>query len=400
MLEVAAARGIVLAAAAPLKPDRTPVGPAALGRVLAEDVPADADSPPFTKAMMDGYAVRSADCATPGAVLRVIREVSAGDAGAAAVGPGEAARIFTGAPFPAGADAVVMQEKTEPLDDGRVRVTDPAVRPGRNVLDRGREMRAGDVILPAGTVVTSAAVGLLAGVGRSTVQAVRQPRVAILPTGNELVEADETPGPGRIRNTNGPMLAALAARADAAPRTLGIGRDDPAALRELIRDGLDSSDVLVLAGGVSVGKFDLVPDVLRDLGVDVRVRQVRLKPGKPLLFGTVGDVLVFGLPGNPVRSFVCFELFVRPALRKLAGHADPGPTVVTLPIAEPLQTANDRPTYHPGRLEGGEVGWRVRPLPWFGSADLRALLLADALLALPAGQVRVDAGQVVDVVVL
>jgi molybdopterin molybdotransferase len=393
MLEVADARGVILRACSPLDGAPTPLAEAP-GRVLAEDVRADLDSPPFTKALMDGYAVRAAD----GLSLRVSGVVAAGDPPGATAGAGEAVRIFTGAPLPAGADAVVMVEKTEPAQPKvgeQVRLTE-TVKPGQNVLPRGREMRAGDVVLPADTAITPAAVGLLAGVGRAVVSTIRPPRVAVLATGSELVEADTKPGPGQIRNSNGPMLVAQAARSGAVPRNLGIGRDDPKVLTAMVRDGLENSDVLILAGGVSVGAFDLVPGVLRDLGVEEHFHKVRMKPGKPLLFGTAGSTLVFGLPGNPVSSFVCFELFVRPALRALAGHRDPGPTTATLPVCEALSAKSDRPTFHPAKLEGTAV----RPLPWFGSADLRALLSVDALLALPAGDVRYDAGQPVPVVVL
>ncbi|HET6573511.1 MAG TPA: gephyrin-like molybdotransferase Glp [Fimbriiglobus sp.] len=393
MLEVADARGVVLRACQPLDAAPTPLAEA-LGRVLAEDVRADLDSPPFTKALMDGYAVRAAD----GLNLRLTGVVAAGDPPGATVGPGESVRIFTGAPLPDGADAVVMVEKTEPAEPKvgePVRLTE-AVKPGQNVLPRGREMRAGDVVLPAGTAIAPAAVGLLAGVGRAAVSTVRPPRVAVLATGSELVEADTKPGPGQIRNSNGPMLVAQAARSGAVPRYLGIGRDDPNVLAAMVRDGLANADVLILAGGVSVGAFDLVPGVLRELDVEAHFHKVRMKPGKPLLFGTRGDKLVFGLPGNPVSSFVCFELFVRPALRALAGHRDPGPNTATLPLCEPLSAKNDRPTFHPAKLEGTAV----RPLPWFGSADLRALLTADALLVLPPGEVRYEPGQPISVMLV
>jgi molybdopterin molybdotransferase len=390
MLEVADARAAVLRAARRLPPTAAALTPAALGRVLAEDVRADLDSPPFTKALMDGYAVRAADAP---AKLRIVREVSAGAGEAAAVGAGEAVRIFTGAPLPDGADAVVRQEDAT-VDGGWVTVG--AVRPGANVLPRGTEMTAGDVVLPAGMVLTPAALGLLAAVGRTAADLYPMPRVGVLATGNELVEPAAVPGPGQIRNSNGPMLAAQAARAGAVPTTFGVGRDDRAALAALIRDGLAASDVLILSGGVSVGTYDLVPDVLRELGVAVHFHQVRMKPGKPLLFGTWQDALVFGLPGNPVSSFVGFELFVRPALRTMTGHPDPGPVVAKLPLTEAISAKNDRPTYHPARLEGPSV----RPLPWFGSADLRGLLAADALLVLPPGSVQLDVGQVAEVVVL
>ncbi len=206
--------------------------------------------------------------------------------------------------------------------------------------------------------------------------------------------------PGQIRNSNGPMLTAQVVRVGASPRYLGIARDDADAVRSLIQEGLKSSDVLLIAGGVSVGKFDFVPRVLEELGVEIHVQRVRMKPGKPLLVGTHRNVLVFGLPGNPVSTFVCFSLFVEPALRRLAGHYEPGPELTSLPMAEAVSVSNDRPTYHPASLVRGEVGWRVQPLPWLGAPDLRGLQQAEALLVLPAGEIRLDRGQPAPVIVL
>ncbi len=391
MLEVGAALRTVLDHARPLAAlSATP----ALGRVLGEDLSADLDSPPFAKALMDGYAVRSADLTAGEGTFTVLEEVAAGSLPTRLVTAGNATRIYTGAKLPDGADAVVKQELAVVSPDGRVTLTDPTAKPGRNVMDRGREMRAGEVVLPKGTVLTPAALGLCATIGRATPLQVPPAVVAVVTTGDELVEADITPTGGQIRNSNGPMLAGLVARAGGVPRDLGTARDDEASLTAKVRDGLASANVLLLAGGVSVGKFDLVPDILHRLGVAVHFHKVRMKPGKPLLFGTRGDTLVFGLPGNPVSAFVCFELFVRPALRVLAGL----PAAWCQPIAGTLTVAfdadNDRPTFHPVRLSGG----RVTPLPWSGSADLRALLAADALLQLPAGEVHFAAGDAVTVV--
>ena len=392
MLDVSAAREIVLRHCKPLWPEKD--ARPAVGRVLAEDIVADIDSPPFAKSMMDGYAVRAAD-AVSGAELSIIEEIPAGNVPTKAVGPGQAARLFTGAPVPDGADAVVMQERTESLPDGRVRITDTGVTPGQHVLPRGREMAAGQVVLPAGTVLTPAAIGLLAAVGRELVWLIRKPRLVVQPTGNELVEANATPGPGQIRNTNGPMLAALAAHDAAWPVCLDVIPDDRTAMTTRLRDLLAEVNVLLLSGGVSVGKHDVVPAVLADLGVTAHFHTVRMKPGKPLLFGTLGNTLIFGLPGNPVSSFVGFHLFVKPALRALAGHRDPGPETETRRLSEPFAASNNRPTYHPAkRLPDG----RVRGLPWFGSPDLRALLDADCLLVLPPGDVSLPAGAEVEVI--
>jgi molybdopterin molybdotransferase len=196
------------------------------------------------------------------------------------------------------------------------------------------------------------------------------------------------------------MLTAQTIPTGAIPRYLGIARDSDDKTRAMIEDGLATADVLVVAGGVSVGKYDLVPKVLEEIGVAIHVRQVRMKPGKPFLFGTMNNSLVFGLPGNPVSAFVCFALFVQAALRKLAGHGDPGPRLTRLPVAEAISITNDRPTYYPARLELSESGWLIHPLSWLGAPDLRGLQPADALLVLPPGDTRLDRGQQATVVLL
>ena len=398
MLEVADARAIILEHAAPLKAEVVPLA-AALGRVLAADVVADADAPPFAKSLRDGYAVRAADCASPHAELMVVEEVPAGKMPAKPVGAGEASRIFTGAPIPDGADAVVMQEHAQALGGGRVRVTDGDVRPRQHVYARGTEMRAGAVVLPRAAPINPAAVGVLASLGKTAVPAFPLPRVGVVATGDELVDAGGTPTAGQIRNSNGPMLAAQVVRGGGLPRDFGIARDDRAATKARIAEAVAGSDVVLIAGGVSVGDFDLVPGVLAELGVAVHFHRVRVKPGKPLLFGTTETgVLVFGLPGNPVSAFVGFELFVRPALEILGGHSEAGSRTIRLPLAEGLAESNDRPTYRPAKLEAGEDGRRVRPLPCSGAPDLAGLQPADALLALPAGETRADRGTLMDVI--
>jgi molybdopterin molybdotransferase len=397
MLEVAEALAEVLRHTTPLAPVTVPLGPAVLGRVLAADVVADRDSPPFAKSLRDGYAVRTVDC-TGQPYLQVVAEIPAGVVPSKTIGHGECARIFTGAPIPDGADAVVMQEETTPESGGRVQITDTSVRRGQYIFPRGTEMRAGEVVIPAGTVINPAAIGVLAGVGQAEVLVSPCPRVTVLATGDELVDVSCEPGPGQIRNSNGPMLAAQATQAGAVVHDRGIVRDNVARLRARIGEALADSDVILLAGGVSAGTYDLIPGVLQELGVEPRFHRVRMKPGKPLFFGTKGAVLVFGLPGNPVSGFVCFELFVRPALRVLAGNTDPGPRVVQIPLAEAVAESNDRPTYRPAKLEPAEGGWVVRPLTWAGAPDLRGIQPADVLIALPAGDARLDRGMPVSVV--
>jgi molybdopterin molybdotransferase len=392
MLSVAEAQTLVFKHAQALAPETTRLGPSALGLVLAEDVASDIDMPPFDKALMDGYAFRFDNLRTPGPVLDVAGEIMAGQTHDRPLGPREAVRIMTGAPVPLGADTVVMIERTRVVEGGRVEILDESIRSGANVLRLGREMRRGEVVLSRGAVLRPQELGLLATVGRTSVKSYPRPGAAIICTGDELVEAAEQPGPGHIRNGNGPMIAGLASRAGAVPGYLGIAKDDMSHLRELVGRGLESA-VLILSGGVSAGKRDLVPAALEELHVQPHLHKVAMKPGKPVFFGTRGQTLVFGLPGNPVSSLVCFELFVRPALRVLAGHAECGPQVVDAVVQEEFTYRTDRPTYHPALLHADSAGWRVQMVPWFGSADLRGVTRCNSFAILPVGDNRIKAGQ-------
>jgi molybdopterin molybdotransferase len=397
MLAVRDAQQQILALCRPLPPETTPLSPSALGLVLAEDVASDLDSPPYDKSMVDGYAVRAADLATGSALLTVVEEVAAGTTPTRTVGPGQATRIMTGAPIPAGVGAVVMIECSRMVDGGRVQLDDRPPKPGQHIVRRASEMHEGDVVLTKGMILRPQELGVLATVGRTAVAAVPAPRVGVLSTGDEVVEANARPGPGQIRNSNGPMLIAQTCRAGGQPRYLGIARDRLDSLRPLVAEGL-RSDVLILSGGVSAGKLDLVPGVLQDAGVVAHFHKVAMKPGKPVFFGTLprGDVLpptlVFGLPGNPVSSFVGFELFVRPALRRLRGLTDDGSAELSAALTEDFAYKTDRPTYHPAHVEATDSGWSVRPVPWFGSPDLRALTKANALVLFPAGDLTHRAG--------
>jgi molybdopterin molybdotransferase len=396
MISVQEAQRLVCQQAARRAAGAVPLGEA-LGLVLAEDVASDLDSPPFDKALMDGYALRAADVAgAGGAVLAVVEEIPAGKTPEHGLGPGEAARIMTGAMLPAGADAVVMIEHTSPEAGQGVRICETGVRPGQNVLRRGREMRRGEVVLAAGTLLRPQELGLLAALGRTRPRVYPRPTLAILSTGDELVEPDATPGPGQIRNSNATQLAAQAARAGAAARTLGIARDRLDSLRALIATGLQA-DVLVLSGGVSAGKLDLVPGVLQELGVRPVFHKVAMKPGKPLFFGVRDATLVFGLPGNPVSALIGFELFVRPALRLLLGREDAGLGLLPARLGADHRHKSDRPTYHPARLELAAEGWRATPVDWFGSADLRAIAGANAFVLFTEGERDYRQGEAVSV---
>jgi molybdopterin molybdotransferase len=294
----------VLSQAHRLPPQVASLTSALLGLVLAEDVYADRDSPPFAKSLVDGFAVR---CQDDTSERRVVMEITAGATPSQPLAIGEAARVTTGAMLPAGADAVVMQEQVEPAGAERIRLLRQP-RAGENVLPQGAEMRRGELILSAGTVIRPAEIGVLASVGKTAVPVYRQPVVAILPTGDELVEPGMTPGPGQIRNSNAAMLAALVARNHALPRYLGIARDTLDSLRPLVREGL-KCDVLVLSGGVSVGPLDLVPQLLQEEGVQLLFHKVSLKPGKPLLFRGVqrqAGVRITGQPGKQLRRLRAF----------------------------------------------------------------------------------------------
>jgi molybdopterin molybdotransferase len=408
MLTIDEALALVLAAAAP-RPVVAVELEAALDLVLAEDIASDIDSPPHDKSIVDGYAIRSEDLARGEAELAVVEEIMAGQVPSRHIGQGEAARIMTGAPLPNGADAVVMVERTETLAGGAaalgsVRIGQSPVLPRMNIVARGVSLRAGETVLRAGDRLRPGEIGLLAETGHARVRIVPRPTVAIVSTGNELVPVEHKPGPGQIRNSNGPMLVAAAVAAGATPRNLGTARDEPDVLRRVISAGLEC-DVLVLSGGVSAGVLDLVPGTLKELGVEQVFHKVQLKPGKPLWFGTLeassGTKLVFGLPGNPVSSFVCFELFVRPAIARLAGRQFEKHSLLKARLAQAYQHRGDRPTFRPARWrdagsgEGGEPS--IELLPWQGSGDLRGLVAANALAYFPPGDRQIPAGEEIGV---
>ncbi|HET6883981.1 MAG TPA: gephyrin-like molybdotransferase Glp, partial [Pirellulales bacterium] len=404
MLSIEEALDHIARHARPLDSVQAPIGEA-LGRVLAEEIASDVDSPPHDKSIVDGYAIRAADVAASGTRLKVVEEVVAGDVPRQAVEAGGATRIMTGAPLPDGADAVVMVEQTEhvavegaPL--GHVVIQSERVIVGQNIMRQASSMRRGETVLQVGHLLRPAEIGLLAEVGRTVACVVRQPKVAVLSTGNELVPPDQTPVAGQIRNSNGAMLLACAQRAGAQTTDLGIGRDDHESLGGLIGKGLQS-DVLLISGGVSAGVLDLVPSVLGKLGVRQVFHKVAVKPGKPLWFGVLesnsSTKLVFGLPGNPVSSLVCFELFVRPALAALSGESFEPRQTVAASLAGGFDQRGERVTYYPAQLNEHVDGRVVAPLSWKGSGDLRTLAAANALICFPAGTRRFEAGETVQV---
>ena len=400
-LTVADALAMVLSAVAQLPAESVPLR-AALGRVLAEPAVAQDSLPPFANSAMDGFAVRAADVAGASsaapAALRVVADLAAGYVSDMVVGPGCAARIMTGAPLPAGADAVIPVEDTDeswrdvarPLPE-QVQVF-RSVSAGDYVRQAGEDIRAGATIIPAGRQLRPQEIGVLASIGRAAVMVVRQPRVGILATGDELIGVDEPLQPGKIRNSNGYAQEAQVRAAGAIPVPLGIARDTLADVRDRLQAGLDAGvDLFVSSAGVSVGAYDVVKTVL-DAAGDVRFWRVRMRPGKPLAFGTYHGVTYFGLPGNPVSAMVSFERFVRPVLRKMGGQ----PALFRPEVEATLQqslTSDGRESYlraivsqrEDGRYEAVTTGDQ-------GSHIMSSLVQANALLIVPEGMIEVPAG--------
>jgi molybdopterin molybdotransferase len=395
MLSVEEALALVLRHAQPLPPRRVALEEA-LGCALAEAVVSDIDSPPHDKSIVDGYAVIAADIHQPGVELTVLEQIVAGAVPTRTVERGAASQIMTGAPLPGGADAVVMVEQTQAAGDG-VRILQAPVKPGQNIVRRATSLARGQTVLESGKHLRAIEIGLLAEVGRANVTVVPQPRVAVLATGNELVDAALVPVAGQIRNSNGPLLCGLAGQVGARGVPLGIARDDSAHLRKHVEFGL-THDLLVLSGGVSAGVLDLVPQVLAEVGVKQVFHKVNLKPGKPLWFGVKEQTLIFGLPGNPVSSLVCFELFVRPALEKLSGRQPKGLPRRAARLTQDHKQRGDRPTYWPAHCN--ESSNDVTPLDWQGSGDLRTLTDANCLIHFPAGDRLFAAGDEVNVLLL
>ena len=379
----------------------------AMDCVLAEDLCSDQDVPSRDQSIVDGYAVLSADFSVrelqaEGAVveLEILEEVTAGQIPSCEVQTGRTVRLMTGVAIPQGADAVVMIEEVDVCDEqglplGVARFSTKSVRAGQNIMSQGRSLIRGQVVLSAGRRLRPADMGLLAQSGQTDVRVVPKPTLAVLPTGDELVAPHLQPGPGKIRNSNGPMLIACGRQLGLDVTDLGIGRDDLGALRRLIEQGL-SADVLILSGGVSAGTRDFVPQVLEELGVEPIFHKVRVKPGKPLWFGRAKNArktLVFGLPGNPVSSFVCFQLFVRSALKKIEGERlDFSAPLPAATLASRFERVGDRAVYHPAQVLWTAEGPTLECVRWYGSGDLRALSEANALAIFPPSSVAYEAG--------
>jgi molybdopterin molybdotransferase len=393
MLSIAQALQAIMDAISPLGPERVELG-AALGRVLFESLVAREDAPPFDASAMDGYAVRASDLgaaseAAP-VTLPVLGESRAGGPWPPPLARGSAARIFTGAPMPEGADAVVIQEHVE-REGARARFrTAPA--PGANVRTRGEECRAGDPLLPRGAILGPGEIALAASQGFAALVVHRAPSVAILTNGDELRDPDEPARPGSIVDSNAPAIAAAVREAGGVPLVLPRAPDRLDVLTARIREGL-RADALVLCGGVSVGEHDRVHRALESAGVATRFWKVSIKPGKPLVFGLAGTTPVFGLPGNPVSAWVTFEVFVRPALRRMQGDPRPFRHAVQARLAAAHRHAKGRTELARARLswEGDHAIAHLHPLQ--GSGAIVSIANVDALVVLPADRDHFEAGE-------
>jgi molybdopterin molybdotransferase len=362
----------------------------AAGRVLAEPVQADRDYPPFRRSARDGYAVRASDLSgTPACDLRVTGEVRAGELFPGAVGEGEAVEIMTGAPLPEGADAVVMIEHVHRSFGDRVHIDRP-VKSGDNFTPAGAEARCGETVLKPGRRLGYAEVALLATVGRECVSAYRRPRVAILPTGDEIVEAGEQPQSFQIRNSNAWSLAVQVRRAGGVPEILPVARDNYQSTRASIERGL-ACDLLLLSGGVSAGKYDIVEKVLADMGARFFFDRVKIQPGQPLVYGEIGGKQFFGLPGNPASTMVTFELFARAAVELLEGVNEAPLPLLRARLAREFRHKPGLTRFLPARLSAD--GSTVTPEPWRGSGDVAALARANAFLVADANRESWAAGE-------
>ncbi len=419
MLTVAEALDAILKEAQPAPPIIVELADA-LGLVTAEAVVSDVDSPPFDKALMDGFAVRSADVAAPEARLRIIEHVIAGMIPSRPVTAGTATRIMTGAPLPEGVDCVIKVEDTRiepsaathssgatnPSVVGRTVVIRGTATAGANIIRRGTSLKKGQTVVPEGRLVGPQAVGALAEVGKERLPVYPRPTVGILATGDELVPVAIKPGPGQIRNSNEAMLGAQTQRA-------GGGQcswESPGTTQPSFANGSSSASkttFLLLSGGVSEGTHDLVPSVLAALGVRNVFHKVLMRPGKPLWFGVwerpdsqpgSRRTSVFGLPGNPVSSLVCFEVFVRSCLQRLMGHEPAGPRPVRARLTQDHVARGERPTYNPARLRWDAEGPQVTPVRWHGSSDLQAMVEANAVAVFPGGDASYERGTLIEVI--
>jgi molybdopterin molybdotransferase len=361
------------------------------GRVLAEQLKADRDFPPFPRATRDGYALRAEDVNSDTTKLHLIGEIRAGSAESnCPVSSGEAVRIMTGAPVPAGANAVVMVEYTE--ESGNSVVVRRRVAAGENLVPTGSEAKRGDVLIEPGDRLDEAGIAIAASIGATRLKVYSRPTVAVLATGDEIVDVAATPAENQIRNSNTYSLAAQIKMAGADPVLLPIAPDEPRRLRELIEEGL-RADLLLLAGGVSMGKYDLVEQVLNDLGAEFIFTGAKIQPGKPIVFGKVRDKYFFGLPGNPVSTMVTFELFARPMIEALSGEKLCKLIFSQARLRSDIRVKTGLKRFLPGVLSGEFELVEVELAAWQGSGDIAATARANCFVVIPPDRERLGAGE-------
>jgi molybdenum cofactor synthesis domain-containing protein len=356
----------------------------AVRRVLAEDIVADSDLPPFDRSQMDGYAVKAADTLKSPVNLKIVGESAAGAGWHEKLKKGQAVRIMTGAPVPDGADAVQKIEVTRD-EDNHVVIFEPAEN-GKFIIRRAAEIKKGSVVIPSGEIVTENMIAVLAAFGYSKVKAGGKPTAAILATGSEIVDVSQKPGRDQIRNSNSPMLRSFMQSCGAGAVTLPAAGDDVQGLKKQIAKGVERADLLVITGGVSVGKYDFTKTALAELGAEVFFERVRLKPGKPTVFARLNDKLVFGLPGNPVSVAATFFLFVRMALLQMQGASRSGLKEGLAVLSAKVRGTKDRDSYLPAALSTDKKGRLIaEPLRWHGSSDFVGFARAEAFIFVPAG---------------
>jgi len=372
----------------------------ALGRVVAEDVIAPEPIPPWDNSAMDGFALRAEDSREASheqpVKLRLIGTVGAGQIFGGVLENGQVIRIMTGAPLPRGADAVIRQEDTQASDQGVLILRQ--VGPGQNVRYGGEDVKAGEQVLPTGAFCRPGVIGLLAALGKRRVAVYHRPRAGIFATGDELLRWDEMPAPGKIHNSNDYALGAQVLQAGGLPVLLGPVADKKDLLARHLREGV-RSDLLLTSGGVSVGDFDLMADTLHELGADVRVRGVHMRPGKPFTFALLEGKPVFALPGNPISCMVTFELFVRPALRKMQDQRSVFHPEITATTVQPIRNKDRRPAYLRVILTPTHAGYTARLTGDQGSAMLHSMAYADGLACVP-GETEITPGSEVRVLLL
>jgi molybdenum cofactor synthesis domain-containing protein len=398
MISVAEAIQIVKQHTRALPPERVKLEEA-LDRVLAEDVIADSDLPPFDRSQMDGYAVRADDTTEAPVRLRIVGESAAGNGWHYELKPGEAVRIMTGAPVPAGADSVQQVELAHELKDRTVVELLESVELGKSIVKRGAEIQAGETVLQSGGRVNAAMMAVLAAFGYAQVTVGQRPRAGILATGSELVHVGEKPGQDQIRDSNNYSIAAYAQLAGALTERLPLARDETSVLRDQIAKAAETCDVVVTSGGVSMGVYDVTKAALHELNAEIFFERVALRPGKPTVFARLPNgTLIFGLPGNPVSVAVTFNLFARTALLAMQGVTEPALKHETALLARSVKGNTDRESYLPAQLTTNDDGELIAfPLKWGGSSDFVSFALTTALVIVPAGSRTIEAHSLVKV---